>query len=170
MLKLGDVAHVTVAVEVNEKYQPAGVLLSGRRVELAKTGKPDGAPVWEPIVIDAPPPFPVAGTVLVPLNPPDAGMTSVPPFDAIVTVHGFAAQGADVETPPGGVASGVLEQPPIASAPRALSKKKNRNDGTFISHHFLRIFLRSGIDSRCQARGRSSFYLSVSGTTGALPD
>jgi hypothetical protein len=128
MLKLGEVFHVTVAEGVNEKYQ-AGVLpLCGRRALLDKTGRPDGPPVCEPTVTDDPPPVTAAGTVTLPLNPPEAGSTRVAPLAGIVRVHGLPMHVVGG----GGPTSGVLLQPAITKAATAVRRNSTRNDAMLL--------------------------------------
>jgi hypothetical protein len=121
MLKLGEVFHVTVAAAVNETYHPAGVSVSGRLAPLKITGSPVGSVVCDAMVSAAPPPVVAAGTVMLPMNPPDAGNTSVPPLAGIATVHGLAEHAAVV-----GVGVGlelVLEQPATAIETAASTEK-----------------------------------------------
>jgi hypothetical protein len=133
MLKLGDVLHVTVTNGVNAKYQTGVLPLSGRRALSERTGKPAGALLCEAMLIDDPPPALAAGTVPLPLNPPDDGKTKVPPLAGIVTMqllpeHDVAPPGVPFVVPPP-----PPLQPPAASAPNALSRNSTRNEAALMT-------------------------------------
>jgi hypothetical protein len=113
MLKLGELLHVTVAAAVNEKYHPAGVSVSGRRAALKITGSPVGNVFCDAMVSAAPPPVVAAGAVMLPLNPPEAASTSVPPLAGIATAQGLVEHATGVAVA-AGVGLELLEQPATA--------------------------------------------------------